>query len=154
MRARIVAEPGLWPAFRTLGTTGGNWPRNGEIDIMEYYNDAVHANFCVGTEEDRGQKWDSASKLVSDFDVEDWDANFHIWRMDWNEDEITLYLDGEEMNHADQSDLRNADGSYPLRRPQYLLVNPAIGGKGRPDPSNTYFPNHYVVDYVSVFFRE
>ncbi len=35
MRARIDARDGLWPAWWTLGASGA-WPRNGEIDIMEY----------------------------------------------------------------------------------------------------------------------
>ncbi|GAB4458183.1 MAG: hypothetical protein OHK0029_19110 [Armatimonadaceae bacterium] len=36
MRAQIDTRPGLWPAFWTLGVDG-EWPRNGEVDIMEYY---------------------------------------------------------------------------------------------------------------------
>lgn len=34
MRARLDTRSGMWPAFWTLGTSGG-WPSNGEIDIME-----------------------------------------------------------------------------------------------------------------------
>jgi beta-glucanase (GH16 family) len=36
MRARIETRSGLWPAWWTLGASGG-WPHNGEIDIMEFY---------------------------------------------------------------------------------------------------------------------
>jgi beta-glucanase (GH16 family) len=36
MRGRIDTRSGLWPAFWTLGATG-EWPRCGELDIMEYY---------------------------------------------------------------------------------------------------------------------
>src|SRR5450432_848838 len=45
MRARIDTRPGSWPAFWTLGATPGiGWPANGEVDIMEFYTNAVLAN--------------------------------------------------------------------------------------------------------------
>src|ERR1022692_4919270 len=43
MRARIDTRLGRWPAFWTLGISGG-WPRNGEIDIMEFYRGLLLAN--------------------------------------------------------------------------------------------------------------
>lgn len=43
MRGRIDVSPGLWPAFWTLGVSG-EWPSNGEVDIMEYYRNELLAN--------------------------------------------------------------------------------------------------------------
>ena len=36
MRGRVDTQTGSWPAFWTLGNSGG-WPNGGECDIMEYY---------------------------------------------------------------------------------------------------------------------
>ena len=41
LRAKLPKGRGVWPAFWTLGTTGG-WPRGGEIDIMEYVGKEPH----------------------------------------------------------------------------------------------------------------
>jgi beta-glucanase (GH16 family) len=45
VRAKIDAQIGLWPAIWTLGVSG-EWPSNGEVDIMEYYDDRILANFA------------------------------------------------------------------------------------------------------------
>jgi beta-glucanase (GH16 family) len=45
VRARLNAEPGLWPAIWFLGVSGP-WPNQGEIDLMEYYDGKIWANAC------------------------------------------------------------------------------------------------------------
>src|SRR4051794_40230474 len=37
IRAKIDVRAGSWPAFWLLGTAG-DWPANGEVDVMEYYD--------------------------------------------------------------------------------------------------------------------
>ncbi len=44
----------------------------------------------------------------------------------------------------------NADGSNPFKKPQYLLLNLALGGNGG-DPKESNFPIKYEVDYVRVY---
>jgi hypothetical protein len=150
VRARIVAEPGLWPAIWTLGNSG-EWPSNGEIDIMEYYNGRIHANVASGTTTRWVARWDSANREVSSFGDDDWDAKFHLWRMDWNDQTITLWLDGAQMNTTRLDDMLNPDSRSPFRQPHYLLLNLAIGGTAGGDPSGTEFPSRYEIDYVRVF---
>jgi beta-glucanase (GH16 family) len=150
MRARIVAQAGLWPAFWTLGNSG-EWPSNGEIDIMEFYNSSVHANVACGTTTRWVAKWDSVSRLVSSFGDADWDKKFHTWRMDWDDQTITLWLDNTQMNTTNLQDMLNPNGASPFRQPHYILVNLAIGGTAGGNPSATPFPSQYQVDYVRVF---
>lgn len=152
LRGRIVASAGLWPAWWSLGNEG-EWPAGGEIDMMEYYGGALHANVACGTSERWVARWDSASRAVSSFGVEDWDAKFHVWRMDWDAEDIVLSVDGEELNTTHLDDMLNPDGSSPFRQPHYLLINLAIGGTAGGDPSSTAFPSRYEVDYVRVFQR-
>src|ERR1043166_2484149 len=56
MRARIDTRSGLWPAFWTLGVEG-EWPSNGEIDIMEFYRGSLLANVAWGTDRRWTAKW-------------------------------------------------------------------------------------------------
>ncbi|HMJ55950.1 MAG TPA: glycoside hydrolase family 16 protein [Polyangiaceae bacterium] len=153
MRGRIVAKAGLWPAWWTLGTSG-EWPANGEVDIMEFYNGKVLANVACGTTTRWIAKWDSVTKDVSSFGDPAWDTKFHLWRMDWDDQKIDLYLDGQIMNTSDLASMLNPDGQSPFRRPHYMILNLAIGGLNGGDPAATPFPTRYEVDYVRVFQKK
>ena len=56
MRGKIDISAGLWPAWWTLGVDG-QWPRNGEIDIMEYYRGKLLANVATGTATPYKAEW-------------------------------------------------------------------------------------------------
>ena len=156
VRAKIVAEKGLWPAIWFLGVEG-EWPSNGEIDLMEFYQGKILANACWGTKKRWSAKWDSFKKPVSSFGDKDWDQRFHIWRMDWDENKIELYVDDLLLNSIDVRKTNNASTERgpknPFRQPHYLLLNLAIGGQSGGDPSKTKFPSRYEVDYVRVYQR-
>jgi beta-glucanase (GH16 family) len=150
MRGRINTSAGMWPAWWTLGNSG-QWPSNGEIDIMEFYQGKVLANVACGTATAYQAKWDSATKAISSFNDPQWSSKFHVWRMDWDATKIDLYLDDALMNTTNLADMLNADGTSPFKQPAYMIVNLAIGGQNGGDPSNTTFPARYEVDYVRVY---
>ena len=110
MRARIDTAAGLWPAFWTLGVDG-EWPSNGEIDIMEYYRGRLLANVAWGTDRQWTAKWHSTSRPLSDLGNAEWSRRFHVWRMDWNADAIRLYVDDRLLNTTELKDTLNGDGS-------------------------------------------
>jgi beta-glucanase (GH16 family) len=155
MRARIDTDPGLWPAFWTLGVDG-EWPSNGEVDIMEYYRGNLLANLAWGTDKRWTAKWHSTSRPLSQIGTADWSKRFHVWRMDWDADAIRLYVDDQLLNTTELKDTTNGDGSgkNPFRQPHYLLLNLAIGGQNGGDPSKTRFPARYEIDYVRVYQKD
>jgi len=152
MRGRIDTRSGLWPAFWTLGAAG-EWPRSGEIDIMEYYRGLLLANAAWGTEQRWTPKWASVRKPVTEFGDPDWSQKFHLWRMDWDEKSIQLSVDGLPLNTVDLTHTVNGDpeGKNPFHQPHYLLLNLAIGGANGGDPSGTRFPARFEVEYVRVY---
>jgi beta-glucanase (GH16 family) len=152
IRARIDTRPGLWPAFWTLGTSG-QWPSNGEIDIMEYYRGMLLANVAWGTDKRFVAKWDDTKKPITEFKDPDWSKAFHVWRMDWDENAIRIYVDGQLLNETDLAETINGDGSRrnPFKQEHYILLNLAVGGDNGGDPSATEFPAKYEVDYVRVY---
>ena len=154
MRGRINIDPGMWPAWWTLGTTG-RWPANGEIDIMEYYRKKILANIaCISP--DGKAEWYSNTFNTDSLGGNEWASKFHTWRMDWNENEIALYMDEVLLNKVELSKLANKDGSgiNPFRQPHYMLLNLAMGGTNGGDISSTKFPNRFEVDYVRVYQKQ
>lgn len=151
MRGRIDISSGIWPAWWTLGVTG-QWPANGEIDIMEYYRKKLLANIaCLGA--NHKAVWYSNTFQIDSLGGTKWASKFHIWRMDWDEYAISLYVDDQLLNKVEVSKLVNKDGSNinPFKQPHYMLLNLAIGGINGGDPTDTKFPKRFQVDYVRVY---
>jgi beta-glucanase (GH16 family) len=150
MRAKIDVSNGMWPAWWMLGISKP-WPANGEIDIMEYYRGKLLANIACADSNHKAE-WFSKTKPVDSI----WASHFHVWRMDWNEKEIALYVDDSLMNKTSLDLLVNKDGSgfNPFKQPEYMLLNLAIGGTSGGDPSQTKFPKTFEVDYVRVYQKK
>jgi beta-glucanase (GH16 family) len=155
IRARIDTACGSWPAIWTLGVSK-EWPSNGEIDIMEFYRingvPVILANFAWGSDKLWSAKWDDLKKPLADFTVTDhnWTKKFHVWKMDWNKDSISLFLDDQLLNTTLLTQTINPDGFNPFLQPHFILLNLAIGSNGG-DPSKTVFPIKYEIDYVRVY---
>ena len=157
VRAKIDVTKGAWPAIWLLGTDG-QWPDNGEIDMMEFYriNDVPHvlANVAWGTKQKYVAAWDSTKKLYAEFTSKDpdWASKFHTWAMNWDRNFIRLYLDGELLNETDLSKTLNADQRNPFVGTQkfYLLLNLAIGANGGV-PAVADLPITFEIDYVRVY---
>jgi beta-glucanase (GH16 family) len=155
IRARIDTSMGSWPAIWTLGIKG-QWPSNGEIDIMEFYRiqnvPTILANVAWGSKERWKAVWDNAKPPLSDFtgNDPDWVKKFHVWRMDWDEDSINLYIDEILINTTSLKQTINPDGFNPFKQPHYLLLNLALGANGG-DPSKAKFPIRYEIDFVRVY---
>lgn len=157
--ARIPVGGGAWPAIWTLGSKMP-WPSCGEIDIMEYYRikgvPHILANAAWGTDQPHHAEWNSAKIPFEHFLAKDpdWASKFHLWRMDWDEDTIKLYLDGELLNEIKLSDTTNGKigkETNPFRQPHYILLNLAIGGVNGGEPDVNAFPMKYEIDYVRVY---
>ena len=176
VRARIPVAPGSWPAIWTLGNRGG-WPAGGEVDVMEYYrvppeSMGIHhttgehgrtypiilANACWQGANGR-DAWNTKRVPFTHFTDKDpqWADKFHVWRMDWDEQAIRLYLDDELLNDiptAQAAPVRPGNfNPFANNLPgfgHYILLNLAIGSSGG-TPDDTAFPMVYDIDYVRVF---
>lgn len=150
VRAKINTQTGLWPAIWTLGING-QWPSNGEVDVMEYYGDKILANYAYATATKWKAIWDGASKPMKEFPA-NWADNYHTWTLEWTENKMDILLDGVSMNSIDLTKTINkSDGKNPFQQAHYLLLNLALGGNSGGSLANTTFPTQYIIDYVRIY---
>ncbi|TAD86154.1 MAG: glycoside hydrolase family 16 protein [Bacteroidetes bacterium] len=154
VRAKIDAQTGLWPAIWTLGVEG-EWPSNGEVDVMEYYGDKILANFAYGSPNRWQAIWDAASRTLTSLGGALWASQYHVWTLEWDENLMRILLDGEFINSIDLSiSINKIDGKNPFRQPHFLLLNLAMGGTSGGSLANTVLPSKYFVDYVRVYKKK
>jgi len=163
VRARIPVARGAWPAIWLLGTRLP-WPHCGEIDVMEYYHTAgtpyILANAAWGGERQGEAVWDTGKIPYERFTRRDpdWADKFHVWRMDWDERAIRIYLDGELLNETPLEETVNrggrGEGETPFRREQFILLNLALGGDNGGPIDDSALPLRYEIDYVRVYQKK
>ena len=162
VRAKIPVASGSWPAIWTLGTSM-QWPSCGEVDVMEFYriNGVPHilANAAWGGDQRWNAVWNSKRIPYSHFIGRDaqWADKFHVWRMDWDELAIKLYLDDELLNTIDLTKTINGrlgQGANPFHQPHYILLNLALGGDNGGTIDDSAFPMRYEIDYVRIYQKK
>ncbi|MEU7975099.1 family 16 glycosylhydrolase [Micromonospora sp. NPDC005553] len=144
-RIKIPRGQGIWPAFWMLGT-GGGWPDAGEIDVME--NIGREPNTVYGTV--HGPGYSGAGGITGSRTLGAPLADtFHTYRVDWEPNVITWYVDGVQYHRVDPA--RLGGSRWVFDHPFFMILNVAVGGNwpGYPDGS-TQFPQQMLVDYVRV----
>lgn len=161
VRAKIPVGTGYWPAIWGCGDTY-EWPYNGELDILEYYGDALHANLAWGSNTRWSATWSSKAPKMNEFEG-DFAAKYHIWRTEWDHNSLRVYVDDRLINETNLDRTVNAnpaqswynvDGYNPYRDPNNkfgVWLNLALGGDNGGSLTNTAFPAKYFVDYVRVY---
>lgn len=150
-RIALPVGQGIWPAFWMLGANSDfeKHPACGEIDIVEAINSehVVYGTthwWCNGHAQHGKSTKDfyGASKQI---DV----TEFHVYRLEWNEKRIAMYVDNFKYNEI--SIENSVGGTDAFHKPFYLLLNVAVGGTW---PGfvvdDSKFPNEMLVDYIRV----
>ncbi len=109
-----------------LGTNidQAGWPTCGEIDVMENVgfdplriHASVHTaayNHTIGTQK-------TASVTIANPG-----EDFHVYAMEWYPDRIDVFVDGQK--YFSFRNEGTGSRTWPFDKPQYLLINLAIGG--------------------------
>jgi beta-glucanase (GH16 family) len=150
VRAKLPDGRGTWPAFWMLGDDFPDvgWPRSGEIDVMEHVgNKPGEISGTLHGLTDDGGHW----YLTRNTQVPAVTSDFHTFAADWQEDSVTLSVDGKDYGRVDRDEVEEK-GTWPFDKPFFLLLNLAVGGDlGGEVPPSTTWPQEYVVDWVRVY---
>ena len=148
IRAKLPCGLGTWPAIWMLGTHG-DWPANGELDIMEHIGrNPGHVMSTIHTPAGSGAHGVGAVVTVPDAC-----GAFHRYQMLWTERDITFGVDGVNNLTYPRLDVGTAGAAraWPFDGPQFLLLNIAIGGDLGGPVDDSIFPVTMEVDYVRVW---
>lgn len=145
VRARLPCGRGTWPAIWTLGT-GGLWPDEGELDIMEQVGSNPTRVF--GTVHTQASGGTGTGGAVQVPDVCGSTA-FHNYQMHWTADEVAMALDG--VVYYRYANPRAGKTTWPFNAPQYLLLNLAIGGVLGGAVDDSIFPVTLEIDHVRIW---
>jgi len=149
---KLPSGKGTWPAFWMMPVNFKSWPDDGEIDIMEevgyrpnYVSSSLHANSHVHSNNTQV----TAEKYCSTAEGE-----FHTYAILWTADNITTYVDGEQILSYDNRGLGTDD--WPYNAPFYVILNLAWGGDwgGIQGVDESKLPVTMEVDYVRVFQKK
>ena len=173
----------MWSAGWMLGANVDDigWPRAGEIDIFDAIGGVQYGIPQEGMVahdaywNNNGPGFDGPYE-VSNYNQSGWGERrinetnegvtfsnqFHVFSLEWDEDKIRFYIDGE---YVEGKDLGLSGGapcpgfdsgrsciSETFDQNFFLILNVAVGGDwpGAPDET-TQFPRGMLVDYVRVY---
>jgi beta-glucanase (GH16 family) len=153
VRAKIPEGRGTWPAIWMMpDDQSAGWPACGEIDIMEsvgFEPDVIHQTIHTRAGSTLNNKQHFTVTPVKDLP-----ADFHIYAMQWDSNEMEMFIDGRE-TFTFINPHTGAD-AWPFDKPFHVILNLAIGGAwgGIKGIDDSMFPCRMDVDYVRAYQRE
>ena len=159
-RIKVPEGQGFLPAFWMMPTNEnlyGQWPRCGEIDIMEVLgNDTDKSYGTIHYGNPHSESQGSYQLTAGSFSEE-----YHNFAVEWEPGRISWYVDGC-LIHTENDWYSATEGQgeitypAPFDQPFYLILNLAVGGNwpGNPDETTDIASAALYVDYVKVYQKD
>lgn len=155
--AKVPKGQGLWPAIWMMPTDEskyGQWPKCGEIDIMEVLGSDVSTAYqTLHYGEPHGEQQGKLTLTENDFSEQ-----FHEYSVEWEPGEFRFYIDNKlikKINDWFTAEKGQDDKPYPAPFNQtfFMQLNLAVGGNwpGSPDATTDFNNAEFLVDYVRVY---
>jgi len=150
IRCKLQTQQGWWSAFwlfaESVFTVDGSGEDGTEIDIFEAlgWTDQIgHALHWDGYGEDQG----TAGMRPTIAGIHE---GFHVFALEWDENEYRFYVDGEETWRTDTGGVSKV-ASYVKVTTEISTESWATSEYWAQDPSEAVYPDSFVVDYVRVY---
>ncbi len=156
-RAKVPEGKGLWPAIWMMPKDEGyygQWPKCGEIDIMEVLGSRVDTAYGTIHYGEPHAEQQGTFVLENGSFADD----FHEFSVEWEPGEMRFYIDGEHY-HTVNDWFTAVDGAdekpypAPFNQPFFVQMNLAVGGTwpGNPDETTDFSKAEFEIDYVRVY---
>ena len=159
-RVKVPEGQGFLPAFWMMPTDEnlyGQWPRCGEIDIMEVLGNNTDTSY--GTIHYGNPHSESQGSYTLDEGL--FSEEYHVFDVEWEPGKISWYVDGK-LIHTEDNWYSATEGQgeitypAPFDQPFYIILNLAVGGNwpGNPDDTTDIKNSAYYIDYVKVYQKD
>lgn len=159
-RVKVPEGQGFLPAFWMMPTNEnlyGQWPRCGEIDIMEVLGNQTDTSY--GTIHYGNPHSESQGEYT--LDTGSFSEEYHTFSAEWEPGKISWYVDGKRIHtENDWYSVTEGQGEVtypaPFDQPFYVILNLAVGGNwpGNPDDTTDIANAAYCIDYVRVYQKD
>lgn len=154
---RPAAGAGVWPAFWLQGAdlSDAGWPAVGELDAMEIFGaqQSVARQFIHMSSEENSKRDLSYGEGVPGNKTDlghSLDSQTHLYGVYFDDSRVDFYIDRQKTLSLTAADARASGRTWPFGRPQFLIVNVAVGGLAG-DPADTSFPRTMTVGDISMW---
>jgi len=157
VRAKVPKGQGLWPAIWMMPTDEsyyGQWPKCGEIDIMEVL--CSETSIAYGTVH-YGEPHAEQQGIYT-LEGESFSDDFHEFSVEWEPGEMRWYIDGNHYLTVNDwfSAVQGEDEKEypaPFNQTFFVQLNLAVGGNwpGNPDETTDFEKAEFEIDYVRVY---
>ena len=150
IRAKLGSAQGAWPAMWMLAELNkyGNYPNNGEIDIMEHLNfdtliyQTTHSHYTLNLGEKKNPPHSGTTNINAD--------DYNVFGISWYPDRIVFQLNGVDTFTYPR--IENVDSSqWPYDQPFFLLIDQQLGGSWVGKVDQTQLPVAMIIDWVKVY---
>lgn len=159
-RVKVPKGKGYLPAFWLMSADEsiyGQWPRCGEIDIMEVHGSDTTTSY--GTIHYGNPHRESQGKFI--LEDGDFSQEYHTFALEWLPGQMKWFVDGQ-LIHSESDWYSRTEGQGEITYPApfdsefYIILNLAVGGSwvGYPDETTEFDNQSYNIDYVRAYQLE
>ena len=161
-KIKVPEGKGFLPAFWMMPTDEnlyGQWPKCGEVDIMEVLGDSTNRQY--GTLH-FGEPHTQKQGTYELHDGGDFSKEYHVFAVEWEPGVFRWYVDGN-LFYENNDWFTKRDGEEekpypaPFNQPFHMILNVAVGGEwpGYPDETTIFDERAAMyVDYVHVYQKD
>ncbi len=149
IRAKLEQAKGAWPALWMLADEPkyGDYPRNGEIDLMEHLNfenkvyQTIHSYYTLELKKELPQRYTTVSVNPEEYNT---------YGMEWFPERLVFTVNGEET--LTYPKLTNVDSSqWPFDQSFYIMLDMQLGGSWVGEIDSKDLPVQMIIDWVRVY---
>ena len=151
--AKLPTGKGTWPAIWMMPSDNlyGEWPKSGEIDIME--NVGKDPEWIHGSLHSEKYNFRNGNQVTKKVSIPTNYSEYHTYSVIWTPEYIEFLVD--EVPYQKHSYDEVAEPSrweaYPYDKPYNILLNLAIGGNWGGEIDDSIIPAYFYIDSIKVY---
>lgn len=151
--AKLPTGEGTWPAIWMMPSDNlyGEWPKSGEIDIME--NVGKEPEWIHGSLHSEKYNFKNGNQVTKKVSIPTNYSEYHTYSVIWTPEYIEFLVD--EVPYLKHSYDEVAEPSrweaYPYDKHYNILLNLAIGGNWGGEIDDSIIPAYFYIDSIKVY---